>query len=98
MQVRKGNSLATAITDRLRWHRLNRGFTQAEMAERAGISVHTYCHAERTGNISLDRFCRVLEAMGMRNDLEMLLPLNQSVDLFSVQPEEKRRQRGSRVR
>jgi transcriptional regulator with XRE-family HTH domain len=58
--------IAAELASRVRSRRLERGFTQAQLAERAGISPATLKRFEHTGRIafvSLVRLAVVLEAL-----------------------------------
>lgn len=54
--------------------RLVRNMTQAELAEKAGISLRTIRRMEKGEGVSLDTFIRVLIALGIQQNLEGLLP------------------------
>lgn len=57
-------SPALSIAQRVRTERLTRGWTQPQLAERAGLSVATYRLFERTGQISLHRLLAIASAFG----------------------------------
>lgn len=59
---------------RLERIRLARNLTQAELAERAGISKRTVLRLEQGVSATLDTFVRVLLALGLASNLEALLP------------------------
>lgn len=42
------------------------------MAERSGIKLATYILFERTGRISLLRLIKILEVLGLANDIERI--------------------------
>jgi transcriptional regulator with XRE-family HTH domain len=48
----------------VREQRKQRGWSQAELAERSGIQLDTYRLFETKGKVSLARFLRILEALG----------------------------------
>ena len=54
--------------------RLVRNITQAELAERAGVSLSTIGRMEKGKGVSLDTFIRVLIALDIQQNLEGLLP------------------------
>ena len=60
--------VAIEIADRVRDRRLARGWTQAELAERAGLALPTLKLFERTGQVSLDRLLRIAAAFGALED------------------------------
>ncbi len=67
------DEIARTLGSRLRHHRLARGWRQAELAERAGISELIVRKLEREGAGTLDSFIRALVALGMADHLSSLL-------------------------
>lgn len=61
------------IASRVRDLRLNKGFSQEELALKAGIKPATYIYFERTGKISFERLVKVLMALGRADDLDGLI-------------------------
>ena len=60
---------------RLRQHRLQRNWTQAEMARRVGLARQTYQNFENGyGNITLANLVKVLGVLGFTNNLAQLVP------------------------
>ncbi|HEY8961260.1 MAG TPA: helix-turn-helix transcriptional regulator [Luteolibacter sp.] len=57
------------IGGRLRDHRLSRGWTQEELAERAGVAVSTLKLLEAKGQGSLQRMARVASALGIAAEM-----------------------------
>lgn len=57
---------------RIRTRRLQRAWTQAEMARRAGIKEATYVLFERTGKISLLRILKVLDLLGLMDEFDRI--------------------------
>ncbi|MCK6615943.1 MAG: helix-turn-helix domain-containing protein [Ignavibacteriaceae bacterium] len=47
----------------VRFHRLKEGFTQAELAKRAGLSRSTLVLLEKNGSVTLDSLIRVLRML-----------------------------------
>jgi transcriptional regulator with XRE-family HTH domain len=64
--------IARKVAERVREQRLARGWTQAEIAERAGVSAPTYILFERTGRIAFLRLIRVFTTLGLEAQLEAL--------------------------
>ena len=64
--------LARELAERLRQRRLRRGWTQTEMAERAGLKPPTYILFERTGQISLLRLLKVLEVLDLLDEFDRI--------------------------
>lgn len=57
--VQTPRELTRALAGRVRALRLDRGWTQREIAARAGIAFETYRAFERTGSISLERLMKL---------------------------------------
>ena len=66
------SEVACQLALRVRERRLRRRWTQAELAERAGLKVPTYIHFERTGQIALTRLIKVLEVVDLLGEFERL--------------------------
>jgi len=81
------------IADRVRFLRLERGWSQQEIAQRSSINLATYQVFERTGKISLDRLFRIAVALQRAQEIEELfkpLPIRSIEDLVP----KPQRQRG----
>jgi len=64
--------LTRRLADRVKALRLSRGWSQKETALRSGIPLPTYRCFERTGQIALLRFVRLLDVLGVAEELESL--------------------------
>jgi len=53
----------------VRVQRLNRGWTQADIARRAGLKLPTYIVFERSGRISLLRFLKITDVLDLMTDV-----------------------------
>ena len=71
-RVRNPNHLIREIGGRIRSHRLARGWTQAELAERSGISLSTLKLLEREGKGSLQRLAKVAVILNLDGELREL--------------------------
>jgi transcriptional regulator with XRE-family HTH domain len=98
LSLKSTSEVAADLAQRVRERRLQRGWTQAEMALRAGMKTPTYVLFERTGRISLARLLKVFEVLDW---LEGFDQLGRGQDLAGVslddltQPERKRGRRKS---
>ncbi|VGO21077.1 helix-turn-helix domain-containing protein [Pontiella sulfatireligans] len=59
---------------RLQRERLNQNITQADLAERAGISRRTLVAAEKGQGTTLETFICILRALGRLGQLDQFLP------------------------
>ena len=64
--------VAIELARRVRFHRLRRGWAQAEMARRAGVKKPTYVVFERYGQISLLRLLKILDVLGLLNEIDQI--------------------------
>ena len=72
LSLKSSPELALDLASRLRARRLRRGWTQAEIARRAGLKEATYVLFERTGRISLLRLLKVLEVLELSGEFEKI--------------------------
>ena len=64
--------LVREIGIRIRKHRLARGWTQAELAERSGVSLSTLKLMEREGKGSLQRLAKIAVVLNLDGELRGL--------------------------
>ncbi len=72
--VATSSRIEAALCKRLEGIRLSRNITQAQLAERAGVSLRTIGRLEKGQGVSMDTFIRVLMALGIQQNFEALLP------------------------
>ncbi|AHF91600.1 putative transcriptional regulator [Opitutaceae bacterium TAV1] len=70
--IKSSAEVASALAARLRERRLRRGWSQAELAERAGLRLPTYVMFERTGRIALARLLKVLDVLGLLEEFDRI--------------------------
>ena len=96
--VQSPREIALALARRVKVLRLDRGWTQEEAAERAGLALATYRQFERTGQISLERLLKlalVLDALAGFDHLFVRPPARSLSELEQL-AERQTRQRGKR--
>ena len=62
------------ITERVRQYRISCGMTQADLADRAFVAPGTVARFERGKDISLLNFIKILKALGLEKNMDMLIP------------------------
>lgn len=88
--------IAADLAVRVRERRLQRAWTQDELAQRAGLKTATYILFERTGRISLIRLLKILEVLDLLSEFDLI---GRGQDLAGVSLDElaqPERQRGRR--
>jgi transcriptional regulator with XRE-family HTH domain len=72
--VATSNQIEATLCKQLESIRLSRNITQVQLAEEAGVSPRTIGRLEKGHGVSLDTFIRVLRALGIQQNLAVLLP------------------------
>ena len=72
LSLKTHTELARELAERIRQRRLRRGWSQAELAERAGLKPPTYVLFERTGRIALLRLLKVLEVLDLLDEFDRI--------------------------
>jgi transcriptional regulator with XRE-family HTH domain len=68
--------ICTELGARLRTQRLAQMVSQAELAQRAGVSTGTIKNIERKGQASLESIVRVAQALNLSHELQGLFKLH----------------------
>ncbi len=90
LSMRNPDSLIHVIGQRLRRQRLAKGWTQHELAERAGVSVSTLKLMEHEGRGSLQRLAKIAVVLGIDGDLRSLFSGQRSFDSLEAVERTKR--------
>lgn len=87
-------ALAEGLGERLKLARLNQDLTQAQLAERAGVSRKAVLYAEK-GKAPLEVFIALLQALNLVSQLDHFLPAQPLSPLQLAKLQGQRRQRAS---
>ncbi|MEJ6570493.1 MAG: helix-turn-helix transcriptional regulator [Akkermansiaceae bacterium] len=90
LKLRNPDALIHSIGRRLRRQRLAKGWTQQELAERAGVSVSTLKLMEHEGKGSLQRLAKIAVVLGIDGDLRSLFSGQRSFDSLDAVERTKR--------
>jgi transcriptional regulator with XRE-family HTH domain len=89
--------VASELAKRVRACRLSKGWSQAELAVRAGLKQPTYVLFERTGRIALLRLLKILDVLNLLDEFDRI---GRAADLSGLTLDDvtrPQRKRGRRV-
>tara|TARA_R110001592_G_scaffold255635_1_gene519351 strand:- start:1313 stop:1642 length:330 start_codon:yes stop_codon:yes gene_type:complete len=95
--IKSPTALAEELGERLRQARLNSDLTQADVAERAGVSRKIVLNAEK-GKAQLESFLAIMLALNLTEQLDLFLPKPQVSPVQLIKLQGKKRQRASGLR
>lgn len=100
VELQTPGEIARSLSDRVRLLRLQRRWTQQEIADRAGVTLATYRRFERTGRIALERLLRIAVILDARAGFAQLfaLPPAQSLAELAERTRQTTGKRGRRHR
>lgn len=85
------------LARRVKALRLERGWTQQEIADRSGIALATYRQFERSGRVSLERLLRLAVILDAQAGFDSLFTRPAARSLSELEDEDRpRRKRGRR--
>ena len=95
VSLKSAPEVLAELAKMVRVQRLKRGWTQTDMARRAGLKLPTYIVFERSGRISLLRFLKLLDVLDLMKDINEIgrITNQQSVHLADLMQERKRGRR-----
>lgn len=98
LELQTPGEITRLLARRVRTLRLQRGWTQQEIAARSGLTLPTYRRFERTGQISLDRLLKVAVVLDARAGFDQIfaLPPAQSLAELAERTQHSTRKRGRR--
>lgn len=88
-------AIAEQLGERLKQARLNADLTQAEVASRTGLNRRTILNAEK-GCVQLKNLVAILLSLGMLEQINIFLPVQEISPLQLAKLVGKKRQRASR--
>ena len=83
------------LSRRLIQHRLNKNWTQVELARVAGISPRTLARLEKAQPTQVENFLRVLCALGLQDGLDRLVPEVPESPIQQLERSGRKRRRAS---
>ncbi len=89
------NGTMTELRTRFKQYRISSSLTQKELADRSGVSERSISRFENGADIGLDNFIRLIDALELAGNLDMLIPDQTRRPSYYLESE-KRRMRASR--
>ena len=74
VNMQSPESLVEETGKKLERLRLSRNITQSELAQEAGVSLRTLRRLESGQGVTLDSFVRILAALKLQQNMDMLIP------------------------
>ena len=96
--VASSSAIIKALFERIEEIRLSRNISQAELAKEAGVSRSTITRLARGESLSVDSFVRIMQALGLADHLEALLPNPNVRPVERIRLDGKERRRASSKR
>jgi transcriptional regulator with XRE-family HTH domain len=87
-------AIASELGERLKQARLNIDFTQADLADRAGVSRKVLMNAEK-GKVQLESLVAIMLALDLSDNLNAFLPQQRISPIQLARLQNKKRQRAS---
>jgi transcriptional regulator with XRE-family HTH domain len=84
------------LGSRLERHRLERNWTQAETAARAGVGQATVQRAERGESVQMTSMIKLLRALGLLAGLDAAVPESLALPIAQLEREQRRVRRRAR--
>ena len=91
------SDVAETLAERVKALRLSRGWTQATLAQRAGVTAASYRRFETTGKSSLELILKVAHALARLEEFDQLFhpPPARSIEELEQRSAQPTRKRGS---
>lgn len=86
--------IVRSVAEKVRGLRLEAGWSQEELARRAGIAPDTYKLFERTGQVSFERLVRAAVALGRADDIVAMFEGAEVENIDELEDESPKRKRG----
>jgi transcriptional regulator with XRE-family HTH domain len=98
LELQTPAEITLGVAQRARALRMERGWTQGELARRSGIALETLRRFERTGKIALERLVAIAAVLGAVQPLGELFAPGPARTLADLERQETLRKRAPRTR
>lgn len=91
-------AVLTELGRRIARHRLERNWTQAELAREAGVGQATVQRAERGASVQMTSMVRLLRTLGLLEGLDLAIPESVRSPIAQLERERRKTRRRARAR
>jgi transcriptional regulator with XRE-family HTH domain len=91
-------TVLTELSSRIKQIRIDRGITQAELAEQANVSLSTLVRLESGSSVQMDSFIRIMRALRLLGRFNVLVPEQELHPVELLHTEVKKKKRASSKR
>mgnify|MGYP002570849903 CR=1 FL=1 len=81
------------IGDRIKQYRINAGVSQKDLENESGVSVRSISRLEQGASIQLEGLIKILSALNLESNLDLLIPDQTKHPSFYLNDKEKTKQR-----
>lgn len=92
------NHYFDVIRDNIKQYRINYPLTQSELADRSGVSVRSITRFENGGDITLTNLIKLLDSLGLADNLLTVVPDESKRPSAYLQNEVKKQRASSKRR
>lgn len=91
-------SILKELGNRIKQHRISMNMTQAELAERCGVSMSTEVRIENGDDSKMSNYIKIITALGLVENFDILIPEEQPdyKAMYEERPVKKRVRRSSK--
>lgn len=86
-------TILTELGEAVKLYRVSLNLSQADVAEKSGVSKRSISRMEQGGGIQLDNFIKVLSALNLENNLSVLVPDIKNRPSYHLEKERKEKRR-----
>lgn len=86
------------LGERIKLYRISKGLTQQDVENKSGVSKRSISRLEQGESVQMDNFIKVLMALGLGENIDVLIPDMTKRPSYYLEGSIKQPQRASRVK